>query len=206
VRKTQTVLWTAIDDLTELPPPHLPPEDQCVYARVYRPGQSYGGGPGNQAIYNLKMRPSVKTENPKQWYYRERAVQQFATELFQIVDDGTVVIRALGSKPISHPEYSDAIEQALAVLVRLNHSVRIEAPVVLTQELPSAKLGGIRNPWSLREYYEWVGFQQVPRSTVIVDDVVTTGGHYRALRDIIAEHHPGIELSGAFWARTVHDR
>ncbi len=43
----------------------------------------------------------------------------------------------------------------------------------------------------------------VPRTIAICDDVLTTGGHYRAAHTVLRQAFPGIRIIGLFIARRV---
>jgi predicted amidophosphoribosyltransferase len=55
----------------------------------------------------------------------------------------------------------------------------------------------------LRENYEFVeaAFANCPNNIMICDDVLTTGSHFRALKDMILEKKPGAKVIGLFIAR-----
>ena len=102
----------------------------------------------------------------------------------------------------SNPNYDNRMEKTLKLLGMLAPSISIVKPICLITEIISAHSGGQRNPDSLKENYQWRGFQRVPDSIVIVDDVITTGGHYVACKNFIKQYHQDIDVFGVFWART----
>ena len=42
-----------------------------------------------------------------------------------------------------------------------------------------------------------------PTHIAVVDDVITSGAHFRAAKDLLAERFPEAQIIGIFWARAV---
>lgn len=47
--------------------------------------------------------------------------------------------------------------------------------------------------------------EPVPVQIAVVDDVLTTGAHFKAMKQVLQETFPGIEVMGLFLARRVPD-
>ena len=65
------------------------------------------------------------------------------------------------------------------------------------------KGGSRKKPEDLRSNYRFdeQQFAQLPQSVGIVDDLLTTGSHFRAMKDMILERSPECRVVGFFVAR-----
>ncbi len=45
--------------------------------------------------------------------------------------------------------------------------------------------------------------EPTPTALVVVDDVLTTGAHFKAAQSVLAERFPGVSVFGLFVARRV---
>ena len=82
--------------------------------------------------------------------------------------------------------------------------MNIEWPVEIQNLMPSAHQGGSRNPEDIKKNYMWKGFKNTPEKIGIVDDVLTTGAHFRAMSDFLKENGYRGQIVGIFWSRAVY--
>ena len=193
-------LWRKIER-PEVIPIRLQDADACYYAREYISHGGYSASEANNLIINLK-KPPDKRDTP-QWKWKVRAIEQFANELGQLLPDDISVAAVPTSKRRDDPEYDSRLDDALNILHGQRNKIMIEAPFEMIESHQSAHTGGER---SVEEFYrllQWRGFQQVPELIVLVDDVITTGAHFKACQRMIREYHPEVEIAGAFWAKVV---
>jgi hypothetical protein len=178
--------------------------DICYYAREYHSGGGYAASEANNLITNYKK--PVDRRGRAEWRYKEDAIRQFARELAIIDFSGLVVTCIPSSKCSTDPMFDDRMEQTLLNLQAVKPGAIIEYPFRLQTTIPAAHLGGPRDIDSFYRHLAWNGFTTNPVNNVLlVDDVITTGGKFKACKRLILEHHPGATVYGIFWARTVWD-
>jgi len=193
-------LWKKID-IVENPPVWLEDEDCCYYARDYISRGGYGASEANQLITNLKK--PTKRKGTLEWPHKIRAIKQFALELSNALKDGVTVTSIPTSKKREDPDYDPRLEMTLGVLAKRRKKIIIEFPIIRRETIQAAHHGGKRNPNMIYKSLQWVGFKKVPEHIVLIDDVITSGSHFKACQRLIMEHHPEISVSGLFWGRTV---
>lgn len=110
------------------------------------------------------------------------------------------------SKPPEDPDYNDNFEAVCKhVKEMLGSKIIIEQPFEIIQtRTPSSLTGGRRD----RQYVEQLksnlkrlDFTQKPAALIIFDDVITTGAHFIAVKELLIENLPQAPtITGLFWA------
>ena len=54
----------------------------------------------------------------------------------------------------------------------------------------------------IKQNYKWLGFEREIKLLLVIDDVITSGGQFKAFKESIANHRPKMAMVGLFWART----
>jgi predicted amidophosphoribosyltransferase len=109
------------------------------------------------------------------------------------------------SKAPQDPEYDNRLEivaQGLAKDVDGCHSIELIRQIESTEAFHK---GGHRDPRSIQSKYRIIA-EQLPmacRSILVIDDVLTTGAHYRAFADKIHSKWGKHRLIGVFVARAI---
>ena len=209
--------------------PHLKAEDRCFYAREYQAGKNWKAGETNQLISNFKKPRSLKTIESQgqtvqvvspEWSYREKAVQQFQKEWFcffedyiQQTSDREIAITSIpSSKAKTHPEYDNRFEDLFEAIAKTFSKrypdviLNIEWPVKIKNTMPAFHISSANRlpPRKIKANYQWKGFkQQSPKNLFIIDDVITTGAHFRAMSDFLRENKYKGNIWGIFWAKAI---
>lgn len=203
------VRLTQIDDLTLQHHPYLEPGDQCFYWGEYRVRTGYGGGPTNQLITNIKKSPLLR--DTRQYYYKERDIGKAGQVLGASVRASAQPLTIVPVPPShipGHPEYDDRMLNIARIMVQGTASVARELVRQTEGYDPShAAEGGHRlTPEELMAIYEIPAGEAEPHNTIVVlDDVLTKGAHFRAMKRKILERFPGKTVVGLFIARSVDD-
>lgn len=187
---------------------YLEEEHECFYFHEYFAGKGFLHSAGNQFISNLKK--SVLTRGQPQYQYKEQAITR-AARMLGAVFVGTpavfthATITAIPpSKLRDHAEYDDRINRIIAGACH-GHAADVRDLVLQTQGYDASHnqaSGGRKKPHELEAIYALS--PQPPRSTVIlVDDVLTTGAHFVAARNVIRTQYPDTKVYGFFLARRV---
>jgi len=193
-------LWKRLDVSQDVPA-FILQEDEVYYAREYISKGGYKASEANQLIMNLKK--PVNRRGQRDWYYKEQAIDRFARELAAALKDGTVIAAIPSSKCRTDPEYDSRLEDTLSAGKRNKPSLIVEQPIVVNATSVAVHAGGSRRPDEIYSNLVWKGFSHEVHQVLLIDDVLTTGSHFRACKRIILEHCPAAKVAGVFWAKTV---
>lgn len=202
------VRLTKIDDLIRAHHRHLDPDDDCYYWGEYQVRGGYRSGPTNQLIRNLKILPTER--NASRLVYKGRAITQVGSSFSSILatDTAVTVVPVPCSKAPGHPDYDDRMLQIARLMV---HGSRSEAREIVRQtesyDASHIVAAGARvTVERLLEIYAIPARERTPHQDVIIlDDVLTQGTHFRAMKTKIVERFPGTRVVGVFIARAVHN-
>ena len=197
-------LWSRLDRKShEEFPVYLDDSDDCYFAREYIAGGGFQASEANQLISNFKKGVDRK-DNIYEWRHRIHAVNKFALELSNALAKNIILANIPSSKCLSDPEYDNRFEDMFLVLKKLRPDLKIENPISSIVSVVASHHGGTRNPEEISENLVWKGFEdKIPRHIVLVDDVLTSGAHFKACKELIQYHCPQTIVSGVFWARRV---
>lgn len=192
-----------IDALT-LPDHHyLDAQDICFYASEYTAGEGHAYSNTNQLIHNFKK--TMDKRGTAQWQYKERAIQQ-ATNIFRAAikpDAKITFVPVPPSKAKNDPLYDDRLLRLLQMTCVGRHA-DIRELVVQLQSVEAAHLANRRpTPDELVANYRLDESltEPAPQTVFIVDDVLTTGCHYKAVRQLLMQCFPQAQIAGFFLAR-----
>lgn len=207
-RTLPTNKLTQIDDLTRPDHHYLAPEDVCYYLGEYTARRGYAFSDTNNLISNFK-KPVDRRGRPE-WYYKEQAIRSAARMLRANIndrwleDEGTLV-PVPPSKSKSDPNYDDRLIQLLTTMTSgLDADVR--ELVVQTKSTAAAHETTDRpRPDDLVAIYQIDEnlADPEPTSIAVVDDVLTTGAHFKAMQRILHARFPDATIIGLFVARRV---
>ena len=197
-----------IDDLTRPDHQYLTTADTVFYWGEYHIRMGYDHGPTNNLIINLKHSPQHR--GTPRWPHKERAIQQVANHLrgrLTASGHAFTVVPTPPSKIPGDPLYDDRMSRAALFAVQGTTSVAREL-VRQTAPYQASHAGGDGHritPEELMAIYEIADNEQPPQGTVMVlDDVLTKGAHFRAMKDKITARFPGTDVIGLMVARAVH--
>jgi hypothetical protein len=188
-------------------PPYIDPNnDECYYFREYHPGKGYYYSESNHLIKNFKLDTIAR---PDLQIYKSSSINKFAEELkLFFTGPGDHYISYIPpSKCRSDSLYDDRMERTLAKLRELKPNIIIEEPVLIRNSYRPCHRGGPRYIKDLISNFEWKGFMnKVIQRIHIIDDVITTGSHFKAYKNFLSANHYPVEVIGLFWASTVDNK
>ena len=195
--------WTLIG--SEGPRPRcLDPDDVCFSAREYISHGGYSAGETNNLVSNLKKEMS-KRQLPE-WRYKLDAIEAFARELIGVVQPGQTLCAMPPSRAWGDPEYDPRLHWVLEALQAKVSGLSVVNPVVRVTSAEPSHTGGTRSVEEIVADLKWKGLPSETDLLIVVDDVITTGAHFKAFKTVIAENSPATDVGGVFWARTVHQQ
>lgn len=196
-------VWKKIERIgVENFPCRLGDDDSCYYARDYISEGGYQASETNNLINNFKKSPD-KRGRPE-WRYKELAIQRFASEIAEISNIAVFYVTCVpSSKARTDPGYDSRVEDTVCRLKQLKPNVTIGFPLSFSNNMRAAHNGGTRDIDEIYANLQWSGIPDGITDIILVDDVITTGAHFKACKRLILEHIPNANVVGLFWARTV---
>ncbi len=194
--------WRQIDDLNR--PYFLNENDICIYAREHVDG-GYEASESNQMLFNYKK--SLDRKGMPDWHYKVHSIGLFAAELNELnFPANSVLIPAPTSNPRNSEHFDSRIEDSILKLIEFHPNLIFQPILDIKQSFPSAHAGGgSRKPFEIKKNILVSPFtiEPVPKRVFLIDDMITTGGHFRACKDILLEKYPDLQVIGIFWAKHV---
>ena len=198
---------TEIDPLTRPDHGYLTADDECFFLGEYTARRGFAHSDTNQLIFNLK-KPMNRRGRPE-WRYKQRAIRTAARAFRNAIDDS--LLRAATFVPIppskakDDPEYDNRMTQLVAAIDNTN-PVDCRELIVQSESTPAAHESDDRpTPDQLHARYalDQQLIEPPPTSIVLIDDVLTTGSHFKASKRILQQVFPNVSIVGYFVARRV---
>ena len=195
-----------IDDSNRGDHYYLTAEHECYFFYEFTPRKLAGYSQGNQLIRNLKK--SVTRRLQADYKYKSQAIADSAALLNSVFKLGeSVLSKAIvspipPSKILGHPEYDDRMLQIAQGACHGTGGSCIEL-LRQTESYATAhhqQAGSRPKPSDLEAIYEMANDLTRP-VVILVDDVLTTGSHFVAARNVILNAHPNTRVIGFFMAR-----
>ena len=187
---------------------HFESDHKCYYF-MEKLSEGFSASDENQLIYNFKK--PINRKGFSDWSYRNTALNRFIKDLcnIKIRKKGYItVVPAPTSKTRTSKDWNDRIDKVVEGWSECNSNIKVEYAIDMIRSIPSSHQdGGTRNPEEIKKCLKFDGFKNEPSEIIIiVDDVYTTGGHFKAFRDFILEKEPKIkDVIGLFWALHMWD-
>jgi predicted amidophosphoribosyltransferase len=201
-----SVLLRRIDEWLLPDHSYLESTDGCYFLREYTAGGGFEASDTNNLVLNLKKDTKYRGQPP--WKYKLKAIDQCATELRAALGknlDGTVVVPIPPSKAIDHPDHDDRI---LKVATKLCQGTTATVRNMLRQATSTEALHLRKDskrppPHEIAENYEIdeTLAKPVPARIWILDDLLTTGSHFKAMQMVLVRRFPAVKINGIFIAR-----
>jgi hypothetical protein len=200
-------MLTKLDELYLSDHWYLDATDECYFGGEYTAGRGYTHSVTNQLILNLKKK--MDRQGQPDWKYKSHAIRQAARNLRDSLTpaflDSATFIPVPPSKVAGDPEYDDRMTQVLQLL---GNGVDVRELVCQTESMHEAHTAAARpGPATLYNNYEIEEslVEPTPTRIAVVDDVLTTGAHFKAMKRILSEFFPDAQIVGIFVARRVPD-
>lgn len=197
---------TKIDDLSRTDHYFLSEDDDCYFLGEYTARKGFSFSSTNDLILNFKKEVSRK-ERPE-WAYKERAILQAATA-FQAALEGTLgewtFVPVPPSKFKGDPLYDDRLVRMLRAI---NSTPPLDVREIVVQRTSSEAAHDSADrpsPLELERGYDLdpAELARPIRPIAVVDDVLTTGAHFAAMKSILVKHCNATRVIGLFIARRV---
>ena len=199
--------WIDIDEWIREDHYYLSASDKCYCLGEYTARRGYSYSPTNNLIYNFKK--SMDRRDLPEWFYKELAIQTIARAFEQTFEgrqlDEFTFVPIPPSKAKSDPMYDDRLVRMLSSITKAG-TLDIREIVSQRESVEPAHSREVRQtPEQIAELYETDRSMVSPTPTTlaIVDDVLTTGAHFRAAATALSALFPNVPMVGLFVARRV---
>lgn len=208
---------TKIDGQALIHHSFLTDDDICFYLWEYTSQKGYSFSRCNQLITNLKKSPTFKNSllqnEQAQYQYKLDAIFKCADTLSKAISPdmlkSSMFVPVPCSKRIDDPEYDDRMEKIckhmdVADLRKL--VVQTESRMASHMSAPGERqtISDLIKIYQLNEELCCVG--NIPKRIIIIDDVLTTGRHFKAMQAILQHRFPDAKIIGVFIARRIFDQ
>lgn len=196
---------------------YFPAGVECAYWGEFTPHKYTGGkladfSPTNRLISNLKKK--MDRRDKPDFRYKSQAIMQCAGALIRGLDWNGIVQGRITFIPIP-PSRARADINYDPRLMDILNVVKRSRPILDIRDCLSFDGRHVASHEtndrpSIDDLYEALHFDQeagrvldVPGEIVLFDDMLTTGAHFVAASRKLAEHFPGVTISGCFLARRI---
>lgn len=196
-----TLRLQKIDDTNRHDHYYLDEEDECYYLYEYTAGTGWKGGATNQLIHNLQ-----KKKGDGGYHYKAPAIAQCSKDFSQAINAkwlaGATLVPVPPSKIKSDPLFDDRMTQVCRG-IRSPGPSDVREVVEQINSTDTFKGGQRQPPDELQANYQIVANELARASSTIgvVDDVLTTGSHFKAVKAKIIAAQPEAKVVGFFVAR-----
>ena len=185
----------------------LSEDDDCYYIGEYTAQKGYSYSATNSLISNFKK--EMDRKETLQWRYKGEAIQRVATTFRMGIKDTALksltFVPVPPSKSKDDPLYDDRLTQ---MLLAIDSSLDLDVREMVVQDVstPATHLSDERpRPDELIGLYSLDESltDPAPTNIAIVDDLLTTGSHFRAMKTVLSSRFPSAYIMGLFIARRV---
>lgn len=203
---------TLIDDTNRGDHHYLEVGDRCYFFGEYFAGKSYKGGDTNQLVFNFKCKPTIAAANPARARYKSNAIQIMATGLRKAISQPNAEqytwVPMPPSKAVGDPDYDDRMLRVLRIAFQ-GYDADIRPLLRQTASTAADHEQGERlTPDELRAVLQIdttiLLAAPVRQGIILVDDVLTTGKHFKASVHHLSHAIQDLRVAGIFVARCIH--
>lgn len=187
---------------------YLRENDKCLYFGEYTANEGWNFSDTNQLIHNFKK--DMSTKGTPQWKYKIKAIEKVGKLIDPYMKrsrSNCIWVPKPPSKVKTDPNYDSRIEKALNFAKKISLTDTNICNCITQKENREAVHQTQEprpSPEQAAENYA-VNSNMIPDNTtraIIVDDVLTTGSHFKGMKIALQKIFPDIEVIGLFVART----
>jgi len=185
---------------------HLTSDDDCYFFGEFTAGRD-NWTPVKSLVHNLKKLPGEVGYSP----YKAEAIEKAINYLAGIINSNSIekitLVPVPPSKRSDDPKFDDRIWTVLCGLQeKLKGSYRLDIRKLIYQtESYQASHTTVNRitPQELEDIYRVDEDSALPEPSmiIVIDDVLTSGCHYRAMHSVLSKRFPSAKIKGIFLAR-----
>jgi hypothetical protein len=198
-----TVRFQKIEDKNRGDHYYIIESDECYFLYEYTAGMGYAHSETNQLILNLK-----KKKGAGGFHWKSNAIRKCAAVLGPAINpkwlDNAILVPTPPSKSKSDAMYDDRMTQ---ICKGIESTAKVDVRDLVEQIVSTEAVheGARLKPEEIQANYRieesMVG--NVPRNIGIVDDMLTAGAHFRAMKTVLSARFPQSKIVGFFIARRI---
>ena len=198
---------TKVDDLTRGDHYHLTGDDDCYFLGEYSARKGFAFSPSNGLILNFKKK--MDRRGRPEWAYKTKAIQNaaaaFRAALRDEVRNRFTFVPVPPSKAKTDPLYDDRLVRMLS---QIWPGEKTDIREMVLQPVSTDAVHDHEQrptPDEIEERYviDRKTVTPAPNFIAVVDDVLTTGAHFVAVRSKVRQVFPDTKIVGLFVARRV---
>ncbi|KGD60732.1 hypothetical protein T9A_02209 [Alcanivorax jadensis T9] len=183
----------------------LTDDDECYFFGEYTAQKGASHSESNQLIYNFKK--CVSRKGKPEYKYKDVAISQAANLLrspgFDL--DQCTFVPVPPSKNKEDSLYDDRLIQALKVFNSANGG-KVDFREIVTQMVSTEASHTANSRGSVEELVnlykiDLTQVEQIKNFIIVFDDVLTTGRHFKAMKQVLLKAFPGSRVIGVFLTR-----
>ena len=194
---------------------HICKDDQCYYWDYFLSKQASPGEDIKESskkltshIYNFNKPPNRKGK--VEWEHRDTTILFFVEILSKIIEDDptTGIISVPSSKTTDDSDYDNRFEDMFHEFSKARPLVKVISPITIRGNVTPSHAGGTREPEEIIANYQLTKPHELLQldKLIICDDVITTGGHFRAMSNFITgEGNFKKPIIGLFFGKTYYN-
>jgi len=206
------VRLSRIDDLSRPDHYFIEADDECLYLGEYNARKGYQFSATNQLIFNFK-KPMDRRGQPG-WTYKRSAIEKAGRQLREALDalnpkwlSTATLVPMPPSKVKSDPMYDDRLMQMLQVL---GTGLQLDVREIISQRESTEAAHSTEVRPRVDELCDNYVIDEArvdppPRVIGVIDDVLTTGSHFKAAQRLLRSRFPTVNIYGIFVARRAPD-
>lgn len=192
---------------------YLEEGDICIYFGDYTPRGGYDCSDVNQLIVNLKK--SIDRKDKEDYKYKDLAIEKCISMVKCVLNnvlaqtkEPITIIPIPPSKSKEHQLYDDRMLR-IATQASLNEErINVIEFVEQIHSTDAVHLSESSRPTPNQLQSNYRRLNQIPENSEVVlifDDVLTTGSHFKAIKNLLLEQYPYLEgkIYGLFIAKVV---
>lgn len=178
-------------------------QDECWYLFNYTANEGFAYSDTNSLILNLKK--TVDQKLKPHYIHKLNAIKKVAGYFSNLTFDPNITIVPIPpSKAKGDPLYDDRMLQILQETFKNNANVDIRELIVQISSKQASHLSATRPTiQDLEKNYQLdpAACVNLKGTVLLVDDVLTSGAHFKAIKNVINKQYPKIIVSGLFICR-----
>ena len=199
--------FSMVDELALPDHYYLSETDICFYLGEYTARGGFSYSDTNSLVLNFKK--DMDRRGRPEWRHKGRAIREIAAAFSKALGEpllrGMTYVPIPPSEPKGHSMHDDRLTQ---MLNRMSSSIDVDIRelVLQTASTPKSSRNEERLPPDEREQLYVLDeslAEPAPDCIAVVDDLLTTGSHFKAMQAVLGRKFPTARVIGLFVARRV---
>ncbi len=192
---------------------YLDRSDRCYCLGFYYSGEGFEGLGLNRVVLDLKREPDIRYSNSDAWQDKREAITRVSSVLTVAVGKlfpgkTMTLIPIPPSKKIGDPEHDDRMLKICNLVASGLACAQADELFVIKKSVQASHLSRIRPTKerlkeNLRMMIRAPDYRPGPL-VILLDDVLTSGAHYAACKELLEGMFPAVTVAGIFVARVDH--